>query len=317
MNDGNRTRVDSSVILNSQVAQGLAIIGDRWAFMIIRECYLGIRRFKDLQVRTGAARGTLASRLKSLVDHGVLYRNPYQDRPVRHEYRLTDKGLDLYPVVLMMWRWEHDWGDHHYLPAVLTHTRCGHELVPESRCGTCQREIRPEDVRFSVGRRFRAARKIPPRFQRRASSGRTGGLHNVQALECVGDRWTSLVLAAAFFGLQRFDDIASSLGIATNILADRLKTLTRTGVFDRVPYQERPRRYEYHMSKKGRDFYKPTLAIHEWANKWLIEPGREPLLLRHKPCDSALRSDVVCRSCGEIPDPHDVSYEALSATGSG
>ena len=316
MTSRENAKVDSSVILNSQVAQGLAVIGDRWAFMIIRECYLGVRRFKDLQKRTGAARGTLASRLKTLVEYGILLRKPYQDRPLRHEYRLTDKGFDLYPVVLMMWRWEHDWGDHHYLPARLVHETCGHELMPICRCKKCHEEVRPQDVRFTVGKRFKAAKKVPPRFQRRTTTTQ-GGLHNAQALECVGDRWTSLVLAAAFFGLQRFDDIATSLGIATNILADRLKLLTRIGVFDRVKYKERPPRYEYHLSEKGRDFYLPTLAIHEWANKWLISAGREPLVLRHKPCNSVFRSEVVCRACGKSPDPHEVMYQALPATGSG
>ena len=73
----------------------MAIIGDRWAFMIIRDIYLGVRQFEELRRRSGAARGTLASRLKALVRHGLLYRNPYQSAPVRYEYRLTDKGLDL------------------------------------------------------------------------------------------------------------------------------------------------------------------------------------------------------------------------------
>lgn len=316
MNAKRASKVNFDIILNSQVAQGLAVIGDRWAFMIIRECYLGVRRFKELQQRTGAARGTLASRLRALVDHGVLYKNPYQDRPLRHEYRLTDKGFDLYPIVLMMWRWEQVWGDQHYLPATLTHEACGQALVPVCRCRHCEQKVRPQDVRFSDGRGFKTAKKVPPRFQRRTSTGESKSLHNAQALECVGDRWTSLVLAAAFFGLQRFDDIVNSLGIATNILADRLKRLTRAGMFDRVPYQERPRRYEYHLSKKGRDFYYPTLAIHDWANKWLIESGREPLLLTHVACGAALHSKVVCSSCGQVPDPHEVRYAALAVTGS-
>lgn len=314
-----RPRVESEVILSSQVAQGLAVIGDRWAFLIIREIYLGVRRFEDLRQRTRAARGTLASRLKSLVEHGILYRNPYQDSPVRYEYRLTDKGLDLYPVVLMMWRWEHDWGDHHYLPATLLHETCGGEMLPMYRCRGCKLELRPQDVTYSVGEDFEAARKVPPRFQRRSRSkhevDNSTGPKQVQALDCIGDRWTSLVMAAAFFGLQRFDDIAASIGIATNILSDRLKALTRMGVIDRVPYRERPVRYEYHLSQKGRDFYKQTLAIHEWANRWLVEPGKEPLLLRHRPCGAVLRAEVVCSSCEHELDPHDVTYRELVRTG--
>lgn len=309
----------ANIILSSQVAQGLAVIGDRWAFLIIREIYLGVRRFEDLRERTQAARGTLASRLKSLVEQGILYKNPYQKSPIRYEYRLTDKGLDLYPVVLMMWRWEHDWGDHHYLPATLVHRSCGHDMIPVYRCRSCKLDIRPQDVTYSVGENFAAARKIPPRFQRRSrSSHELGGFRGpatAQALDCTGDRWTSLVMAAAFFGLQRFDDIAASIGIATNILSDRLKALTRMGIIDRIKYRERPARYEYRLSPKGRDVYRQTLAIHEWANRWLIAPGREPLLLHHTPCDRDLQGEVVCSRCEQALDPHEVTYRTLDTNG--
>ena len=89
-----KREVDPDFILSSQVAQALSVIGDRWAFLIIRDVYLGARRFEDLRQRTEAARGTLTSRLKSLVAAGILYKEPYQQSPTRYEYRLTEKGLD-------------------------------------------------------------------------------------------------------------------------------------------------------------------------------------------------------------------------------
>ena len=306
-------KVDPDLILSSQVAQGLAVIGDRWAFLIIREVYLGVRRFEDLRKRTEAARGTLASRLKALVQRGILYKNPYQSSPVRYEYRLTDKGLDLYPMVLTMWNWDHKWGQRQYLPATLFHQSCGNEMVPVYRCTTCKKEALPQDVKFSPGANFDAVKKVPPKFQRRSKSKQEKngdfGEQSVSVLDCVGDRWTSLVLAAGFFGLQRFDDIAASIGIATNILSDRLKALVRAGIFDRVPYRERPIRYEYHLSDKGRDLYQQTIAIHEWSNRWLIKPGREPLLLRHLPCDAPFHGEAVCSECDQVLDPHDVTYK--------
>jgi DNA-binding HxlR family transcriptional regulator len=131
---------------------------------------------------------------------------------------------------------------------------------------------------------------------------------DVTALDCFGDRWTALVLAAEFFGLKRFDDIASAIGIATNILSDRLQLLVQSGILDRVPYRERPTRYEYHLSEKGRALYAQTMAIHDWANRWLIEPGKEPLLLSHLPCGTPLQGETVCSECEQVLDPHDVSY---------
>jgi DNA-binding HxlR family transcriptional regulator len=307
-----KPQVDSSLILSSQVAQALAVIGDRWALLIIRDVYLGVRHFEDLRKRIGAARGTLASRLKSLVKRGILYKEPYQDSPVRYDYRLTEKGLDLYPMVVMIWAWDHHWGKHVDLPRSLFHKTCGSEMVPIYRCQFCKEKVRPQDIRFSPGDDFDKAKKVSPRFQRRSKSKREKegdfGKNDVSAVDCMGDRWTSLVLAAGFFGLKRFDDIASAIGIATNILADRLSLLVQGGVLDRVPYRDRPVRHEYRLSQKGRDLYSQTIALHDWANRWLIAPGKEPLLLQHLPCGKPFQGEAVCSECEQVLYPKDVRY---------
>ena len=91
------------------LARGLSVIGDRWNLLILRDCFLGLRRFDQFQDALGITRHLLADRLKSLEAAGVLKRVPYQERPLRHEYRLTKKGLDLYPTLLMLM----DWADKH------------------------------------------------------------------------------------------------------------------------------------------------------------------------------------------------------------
>lgn len=305
--------VDRELILHSPVAQGLAIIGDRWAFMIIRDIYLGARQFEELRRRSGAARGTLTSRLKALVRHGILYRNPYQTSPIRHEYRLTDKGLDLYPIVLMIWRWETRWGTGKYLPPELTHKTCGKSLTPRLRCGHCHVDVVPQDMRFEGGTSSATPQEIPPRYQRRSKTRAEHGAEVDQrfftVLDTLGDRWTSLVIAAAFFGLQRFDEIAYCIGIATNILSDRLKLLVASGILDRIPYQDKPARFEYHLSEKGRDLYAHTVAIHEWADRWLTTKGEKPLILRHRPCGAEFHSEVVCSECGDHVNAQEVTFE--------
>src|SRR5690606_25090596 len=87
------------------VARSVAVIGDRWTLLILRDCFLGVRRFEGFQERLGISRTIIADRLKVLTDEGVLEKAPYQERPVRHEYRLTQKGLDLYPVILAVVSW--------------------------------------------------------------------------------------------------------------------------------------------------------------------------------------------------------------------
>ncbi|WP_339690422.1 helix-turn-helix domain-containing protein [Celeribacter baekdonensis] len=87
------------------VARGLSVIGDRWTMMIVRECFLGVRRFDEMQARLGITRHVLADRLRKLEADGVLHREAYQDRPLRYEYRLTAKGKALHPVLVTLIDW--------------------------------------------------------------------------------------------------------------------------------------------------------------------------------------------------------------------
>jgi DNA-binding HxlR family transcriptional regulator len=128
-------------------------------------------------------------------------------------------------------------------------------------------------------------------------------------LDIIGDRWTSLVIAALYFGLNRYDDIASALGIATNILADRLKLLVSADVLERIPYQENPPRYEYRLTDKGADLYLHTLQMHEWASRWLLVDNQQPLILKHQPCGSILHSELVCSECEEPLTTTEITFD--------
>ena len=90
---------------NCSMARAVSVIGDRWTLLILRDCFLRVRRFEDFQERLGITRPILASRLRELVDEFVLVKVPYQQRPLRYEYRLTQKGLDLYPIVMAIVHW--------------------------------------------------------------------------------------------------------------------------------------------------------------------------------------------------------------------
>ena len=91
------------------IARGLSVIGDRWTLMILRDCFMGVRRFDAFQANLGITRHLLAERLKKLEADGMLRKVPYQDKPLRHEYRLTDKAKALFPVLVMLV----DWADRH------------------------------------------------------------------------------------------------------------------------------------------------------------------------------------------------------------
>lgn len=136
---------------NCSLARALAVVGDRWTLLILREAFLRVRRFDDLQKRLGIARRVLTERLAGLVDDGILDRIEYQTRPSRYEYRLTSKGLDLYPAILALVHW----GDAHYAgadgpPVLHRHNVCGHIFRSVLTCSECGEAVPARDVTAEV-----------------------------------------------------------------------------------------------------------------------------------------------------------------------
>ena len=134
------------------VARTVAVLGERWTLVILREAFQGRRRFEDMQRDLGIARNILADRLSRLVDEGILERRPYQERPPRYEYRLTQKGRDLYPVLVSLMQW----GDRYTAgaagpPVLLVHESCGHETHPQLVCSHCGEAIDPHEMRAEPG----------------------------------------------------------------------------------------------------------------------------------------------------------------------
>jgi DNA-binding HxlR family transcriptional regulator len=137
---------------NCSIARSLELVGERWTILVLRDVFLGRRRFDQMQRSLGVARNVLAARLERLVGEGILEKVPYQERPPRHEYRLTDKGLDLWPVIVELLRW----GDRHAAPAagppiVLLHEGCGGELGEHRVCTRCGESLEVADVRAEPG----------------------------------------------------------------------------------------------------------------------------------------------------------------------
>lgn len=135
------------------------------------------------------------------------------------------------------------------------------------------------------------------------------------ALEILGDRWTFLVLREAFFGVRRFEGMRRNLGIARNILSNRLRMLVDRGILVRRKYQERPDRFEYRLTEKGLDFYPVILALMDWGDRWVNVGKGPPLVLYHEVCGRRIRPQVMCEHCGTEIKPRDVRYEERSEIG--
>lgn len=128
------------------IASTLDAIGDRWTLLILRDVFRGVRRFDQIQRDLGIARNILTDRLGRLVDHGVLQPVPYQQRPVRHEYRLTDKGRDLSASLVALMHWGDRWYADGEPPVVLVHDECGNPIEHVVRCTTCDVTAEPTAI---------------------------------------------------------------------------------------------------------------------------------------------------------------------------
>ncbi|MDQ1695816.1 MAG: hypothetical protein QOJ03_1169 [Frankiaceae bacterium] len=127
------------------IAGALDVIGEKWSLLVVRELFLGVRRFNDIAANTGAPRDILTARLRRLEELGVVERREYSDRPPRYEYRLTTAGKELRPVIMAL----KQWGDDHVmdapLPLVWEHT-CGKTFRARTHCEACGEPVDPRSL---------------------------------------------------------------------------------------------------------------------------------------------------------------------------
>ena len=125
----------------------------------------------------------------------------------------------------------------------------------------------------------------------------------------LGERWTMVILRQAFLGARRFEDYQSGLGIARNMLTDRLRGLVESGILERRLYHERPPRYEYRLTKKGLDLYPILVSLMAWGDAHNAEDEGPPMILRHNTCGAITHPQLVCSECGEVLDPREMRPE--------
>jgi DNA-binding HxlR family transcriptional regulator len=148
---------------NCSIAGALAIVGERWTLLVMREVLLGRRRFQDIKRGTGIAPNILSDRLDTLVEHGVLERRLYSEQPESYEYVPTARGRDLSPVLMTLM----EWGDRHVAgsdgaPRVVVHAACGHDAHPRLHCSHCGDQLVPDQTRVRPGPGATAAQRADP-----------------------------------------------------------------------------------------------------------------------------------------------------------
>jgi DNA-binding HxlR family transcriptional regulator len=141
-----------------------------------------------------------------------------------------------------------------------------------------------------------------------------------RSVDVLGDHWNLLLIRQACLGTRRFDDFQQALGIGRNILTTRLNRLVDEGLLQRVAYHQHPPRFEYRLTRKGREVYPILAAMAAWGDRWLTGPDGTPLVLRHTTCDHDMHAVVVCSECDEPLDVREVratagpGYQPTAAT---
>jgi DNA-binding HxlR family transcriptional regulator len=135
---------------NCSIARALEILGERWTLLIVRDAFLGVRRFDAFGRKLGVAPNILSRRLETLTDGGVLEKRAYQHNPTRYEYLLTERGLALFPVMVALLAWGDD-GLSPAPPVLLRHACCGGDVDARTTCTTCGAAVTARDVEWWWG----------------------------------------------------------------------------------------------------------------------------------------------------------------------
>jgi DNA-binding HxlR family transcriptional regulator len=148
---------------------------------------------------------------------------------------------------------------------------------------------------------------VPPKAPAPKATALVRRSSAARALNLIGDRWTLLVLYAAFMGVKRFDGFVAMTGVARSLLTDRLKRLEAGGVLERRLYQDRPPRFEYRLTAMGRDLYDSALMLLGWEMRWRFDPGCPSHQIVHEPCGQPLKPVLACKACGEAVKVRDIT----------
>lgn len=294
----------------SSVRKTIDIVLDSWNFLILREAFFGVRRFDKFQARLGIPRQTLSSRLNVLVEKQIFTIGRKAGEP-GHQYFLTERGKDLFPAMLSLMEFGDTWLTEGELPPLqMIHTKCGKECHPLTVCSNC---LKPVEARAVAPRDGPGAGYEPtearPRSRRSSDPTllqRVRPCSVARSLAIIGDRWSFLILREGWNGVRRFEEMRENLGIAPNILTDRLNRLVEAEIFRRVPYGNGDRQ-EYRFTEKGLALYKPMIVMMAWGDRWLTN-GKPPMRLRHKSCGQDFTPIVVCSECKQPISARDTDY---------
>ncbi len=260
----------------------LDVLGQRWSLAIIQALLLREKTFGQLLQELNIPRSTLSARLKHLQAMQCL-------EPSAGGYQLTEAGQALLPIASLAQAWDSPLVAPQASP-LFVHA-CGQRLGPDLVCAHCAESIRATDIHLDSPGERPDLRGLPKPLRR--SRAEFSLEDSLSAAAILGDRWTALIVALGFYGVQRYSDIERHLAIAPNILADRLQRLCVGEVLVREGLR-------YRFSERGLQLFPLIVALTEWGDRWLRAEGQAPTRMRHLPCGHVLRAELRCSCCGQV-----------------
>ncbi|MDN5745756.1 MAG: winged helix-turn-helix transcriptional regulator [Nocardioidaceae bacterium] len=279
-------------------------LGDQWVLLILQHAFLnGSRRFTQWRDLLGISESVLANRLKEMTEAGIFRMAMYHDgRRQRQEYLITQRGLDLWSLLVCMWTWEEQWVTLRDSRLWLEHLTCRGSTMPLLMCGQCGAfpvSARDTDTVDHSGGRIAGGRLRRHRRATRSLDSNEVLTYDTQTLAILGDRWSTLVLGASFMGATTFSAFEDRLGIAPSILSERLKLFVDSDVFRMDPDTDRRRR-RYRLTPKGLAFFPVFAVMWDWANTHLAsESTGQDLAITHRACGLRLEPVLACSACHE------------------
>jgi DNA-binding HxlR family transcriptional regulator len=281
-------------------AIALGLLGDEWNLAIVKLAIMsGVSRYKDFRDTLGIANSVLTARLRRLTETGVFTMRQYSQAPRRYEYVLTERGRDLWQVLLTIWSWEATWVTEHIEPLPpMYHTACGQEFSPVMHCRACGQPASIRDVRGTFGPSGGFARSVPQATTRRRPAGGSPGPGLVvETIELIGNRWSASAMAAVFLGARRFTDMLTMMGAPPSIVSDRLRTFCRIGVLETRLGSAGSGRVSYRLTDKGRAFFPHVMVMLHWGDTWFRAPEGPAMLYTHTTCGADFTPVLHCSAC--------------------
>jgi DNA-binding HxlR family transcriptional regulator len=287
--------------LPSAVGQALLALGDQWTLLILQRAFVKhLRRFAGWRDELGMSESVLASRLKEMVSGDLLRLSEYRDGRIRHEYRLTVRAMELWSLLVAIWSWERTWVARPEPLPDLIHPVCGARTDVVLGCGACDTAfVTARDTETCRGEQATFGQVAVARYHRRTVRDRMPDdplSYLPQTMEILGDRWSTVVLAAAFLGVRRFADFQAELGIAPSVLSDRLRRFVDLGVLAQADAPGG--RQHYRLTDKGLAFFPVFAFLVAWAQQWYHGPTGTDLTIRHAFCGKQLLPVLRCTACG-------------------